>query len=465
MKLFKRVSKAFNVLAGRSVQEAAGAVNDNDETGWRRLSATKDRSLSYVNQERQQELAVWLWKTNPLARFMIEIQVAYLLAEGVTPAVEDEEARAWINEFWDDPITRMDQTLIQKVRELSLFGEQCWPVFRDQMTGHIRLGTLDPGLIATVIRDPDNVAMVVGIKTRGDKGIEERFYRVIVPGPETIFSPATQNLRASFQDGECFYFAVNALTGERGTSDLLAVMDWLDLYDKALFEEIERWGSLRAFLWDITLKGATEEVVQKRASEIMVPDGGGFSVHNDSETWTPLTPDLQATSGSDFARLFRNHIMGGAGLPEHWFGGGGDVNLATAGAMGEPTYKIMTMRQTDVRHMIETVVRYAVRSRLMALGLLDLAADPAYLVSVTMPEMTAKDTTAYAGAFAQVATALTMAIDRGLFSDETAIELLAAVAARIGVEIDPGEELKKAREDAAARPARDVPPGFDEMPL
>lgn len=453
----KAAAVAF--VAGAPVREAAGA-NDND-AGWRRLSSTPNRALSHVSQSRQQELAVYLWRMNPLARFMTEIAVAYLLAEGVKPTVADTEAQGWLDEFWGDPVTRMDTTLSAKVRELSLFGEQCWPIFRDELTGHIRLGTLDPSNIADVIFDPDNAAIAIGVKAHTENN-EERIYKTVIAGPESVFTERTQEIRASFTGGDCFYFSVNGLTGERGTSDLLSQMDWLDAYDKALFGEIERWDSLRAFIWDVSLNGADEETVQRRAAEIVVPEGGGISVHNNQETWTAVTPDLQSTAGSEFARLFRNHIMGGAGLPEHWFGGGGDVNLATAGAMGEPTYKMMTMRQTEIKYMLELVCSYLIRSRLRALGLADLADLSDYKASVAMPEMTAKDTTAYAGALAQVATALTMAIDRGLLSDETAIKLLATMAVRLGVEIDPASELEAARKDAEARPEKDAFPGFPE---
>lgn len=65
--------------------------------------------------------------------------------------------------FWRDPITDMRRNLPRMMRELALFGEQCWPVFADPKSGHVRLGYLDPARIETVVCDPDNAAQPVGV--------------------------------------------------------------------------------------------------------------------------------------------------------------------------------------------------------------------------------------------------------------------------------------------------------------
>jgi len=140
----------------------------------------------------------------------------------------------------------------------------------------------------------------------------------------------------------------------------LPVIDWLDAYDQALYGELERWDYLRSFIWDVTLKGATADEVKRRAAEITVPTSGGTRVHNDAEEWKTEAPDLQATNGSEFARLFRNHILGGVSIPEHWYGGGGDVNRNTASSMDETTQKNMAMRQQVWKHILEMVGQYQV---------------------------------------------------------------------------------------------------------
>ena len=67
-------------------------------------------------------------------------------------------------------------------------------------------------------------------------------------------------------------------------------------------------------------------------------------VHNESETWQALTPDLGGRDLDAVSRLFRNHLLIGSGMPEHWFGGGGDANRATAAEMGDPAFKTLKVR-------------------------------------------------------------------------------------------------------------------------
>lgn len=49
-----------------------------------------------------------------------------------------------------------------------------------------------------------------------------------------------------------------------------------------------------------------------------------------------------------------------------------------------------------------------------------------------------------------------MAIDAGRISDQTGLLLIAAMAAQLGVDIDPAEELERARADVASRAQADL---------
>jgi hypothetical protein len=157
--------------------------------------------------------------------------------------------------------------------------------------------------------------------------------------------------------------------------------------------------------------------------------------------------------------MLRNHILGGLSIPEHWYGGASDVNRATGESMGEPTFKIFSMRQKFIGHMLEEIGRYQIRQRWMRAGgpaaEPDLA-DPFFGFSAQFPEMVARDTTKYAAALMQVTTAAAMAVDREFISSELAVKILQTVAERLGVEFDAAEELAKARAEASERAERDV---------
>ena len=440
-------------------RETAGVTIDDDDDQWRRLSGDSKRDLSPMTHQRMREMAEYLWQSNLLANRLIELPIAYLLAEGVQLHCDDEANQALLTRFWRDPINQMSVKLPKKVRELGIYGEQCYPAFVNERTGHVRLGYLDPGLVETVVMDPDNPEQPIGIVTVKDKGGAARRYRVIVNGADAdLFTTRTQAIRETFSDGEAFWFVINDLSnGRRGRSDLLAQADYLDGYDQYLFGELDRAQFMRAFIWDVTLTGATPEEVEKRAKTITAPRPGSTRVHNEAETWKAETPDLKAQDSAEGARLFRNHVLGGATMPEHWYGGGGDVNRATGESMVEPTLKVLSMRQQVLKNMLETIGLYVLRQALLARGKgePDLE-DEAFQVEAIFPEMTSKDTTKYAAALQQAVVAVSLALDKKLITQATAVRIINSIAGRLGVEIDAATELKTARKEAAKAEEEDV---------
>lgn len=450
------ISDFFKVFFTRArVKEAAGATAE--EEGWRRVGADKGRDLSPMTQSRMQKLAAHLWESNNIANRLIELKTVFLLGEGVSLQVDDPEAQGWLDKFWMDPINRMDLNLEKHVRELGLFGEQLWPVFVNELTGHVRLGKIDPSQIETVICDPDNAAVPIGVRVTRPEG-KKKLLRVIYNGDDyDLFGIGACKMREAMTDGECFFWRVNDLSnGRRGRSDILSSLDMADAYEELVFGEIDGAVQKRSVVWDVLLKNATQEEVEERAKTIEPPGPNSVRVHNDAEEWNVLTPDLKAADADGIARIARNHILSGSTVPEHWFGGGGDVNLATASSMGEPTYKVFAQRQRFLKAILEEVAKFVIRKRLEAIGLLGLENDDALQPTAVFPELTAKDIAKYAAAFQQVVVSVTQAVAAGVMSEDTAVRLVALTASLLGLEIDPVEELKAAQAEAAKRREREA---------
>ncbi|MGB3749443.1 MAG: hypothetical protein WA961_14685 [Rhodanobacter sp.] len=434
------------------MREAAGANVDADDDSWRRLTGDGQRDLAPMTQDRMQRLAHFQWESNLLANRLIELPVAYLLAGGVRLTIDDEDAQQLLNRHWDDGLNAWDLKLPKRARELALFGEQCFPCFRDANTGFVRLGYLDPALIETVVTDPENREQPIGVITKKDKRGDARRYRVIVNVPESAFAERTQEIRQTFDAGNCFFYRVNDLSSAtRGRSDLLAQIDWLDAYDQFLFGELDGAAFRRAFVWDVTLTGASPEEVAEKAKKITAPKPGSVRVHNESEEWEAKSPDLQAADSAEGARLFRNQVLGGATIPAHWYGGGEDVNRSTGESMSEPTEKVLLMRQRTLGHMLTDIGRYVVRSAWGALDreLTEDEADKLGTLAAAWPEMTNKDITKYAAALTQIVSGIAGLLEEGLVTRETALRLVTAVAERLGVEIDVDDELAKATAELA----------------
>ena len=68
-----------------------------------------------------------------------------------------------------------------------------------------------------------------------------------------------------------------------------------------------------------------------------------------------------------------------------------------------------------------------------------------------MPEMTAKDISRYAAALQQVVVAVNLAITQGIITEETGLSVIASIADRLGVEIDPATELENVKTEIAQK--------------
>jgi len=440
------------------LRESAGTNVHEDMTGWTRLSGDTGRDLNPVQRQRMVKMSAWLWQANLIANRLIELPVAYLLAEGVKLVNEDDNYQKLLDRFWRDPINNMDIKLEKKVRELALFGEAFYPAFVNERNGHVRLGYLDPNNVADVLFDPDNPEQPIGVitKKRGTKQIYQK-YRIIINGLEDVFTKRTQQIRQGFTDGDIFYFNINAFCNQgRGHGDLTAQADFLDLYDEFLFGEGERSQALRAFVWDVTLTGADQAEVNRRAAEIKPPAPNSVNVHNDREKWEAQSPSLNSGDTEVIGKLFRNHILSGATMPPHWFADAGDVNRANGESMGEPTLKMLTMRQRHIKHMLHSIATYVIRQYELVHSNREPELDSfAYYTEINFPEITAKDTTKYAAALQQVCSALILMIEATLISEETALQVISTVCGQLGVAFDAVDELTKAREAAVERKKRE----------
>ncbi len=411
--------------------------------GWRKLTGAPTRELPMMDQARALEVSYWLWKTNPLGKWIIEVVTAFVVAKGSPFSSKNPEIKKLLESFWSDPVNRMDIHWENFVRELGIYGEQIWPAFVSEQMGRVRLGYVDPAYISEVHADPQNVKIKVGITVSShDSASEPRRYKVVLNGDdENFLSEDGQLLRDTFTDGQCFFFTVNALTNEmRGSSDLFTVADHLDGYEQFLYDTSEKYAQFNSFYWDITVEGADEKQLEEHRERYQPPKTGEAFIHNEKVKSEPMAPDLKSADAQVQARLHRNHILGSCGLPEHWFGGGGDVNRATAAEMDAPSRKIIESRQETVKNMLKTVFDFVISSAVAAGGLRDVPEDELYSYEIQTPEISDKDVAKLSTMLQQVSSSLTAAETQGWMSNEEAAKAFAYFLDFIGYEYNPDED-------------------------
>ncbi|MCH8267099.1 MAG: hypothetical protein IH846_06255 [Acidobacteria bacterium] len=427
-------------------------------------SALTSRDLNPVLHARMQQVAYYLYLVNPLAHRIVEYTKNYVVGDGVSVKAEDPAAGRVVETFWQDSVNRMDFALPEFVKELGIFGEQCWLAAVNPLSGRVRLAYLDPAEIdavewgelaigADATGAAGTVSVPVAILRRRAPGeTEPRRFRIIRPD-EDPESPTFGQLV-----GECFYFAINkARTASRGVSDLFAIGDYLDGYDKMLFGLIDRVGFSNAFIWDVLLKGATEENIQEWLKEQRPPRPGSVRAHNEQVEWKTVSPSLQAQDFNEAARTIKNMNLAGAGFPEHWFAEGGNVNRASALEMGDPTLKTLVERQGFAAFMVRQVIEFVI-DQAVAAGTLPETVNRKF--HVQMPEMSVRDMGKAAQALSHVGTTVMELRRAQLIDTESAQELVASVALQLGVEMDL--EAVRRRLAAAGENPASAKPGSQE---
>lgn len=497
-RLIKRLGGATQREVSRRISEAyEQGYNDGGEDepvsgttrkfGYRRIGGG-GRDFE-IDRETALNAAWSLWQSNPLGDRPLEIKRDYILGRGFSYQTDDEELTKILDAFWAD--NRLRRRMKEYALQLFLFGVQCFPVFVRESDGRVRLGYFDPAEIEDVIQHPDNAlemwAVVIKEQVAGSglkawhKERGKRVYRIVRKaergkyagrwvtaeqaaaeegsGLEEWEAEMLEVYGLEIYSGSCIYERVNCVSNQPwGYSDLLSIADWVDQLDEVLFALADREHMANYLSWDVTVEGASPDEVEERAKKILArpPKKGSVNVHNEKETWQLNYPDLKQMGSIETANALQTFVLGGLGLPRHWFGHGDETNRATAQAQGDPTWRSLETAQDIVRDLIVLFLELA-RDQAAIAGNVLLEGEEAPEIDVVMPEMTSKDLTAVASAASALASALMVAEQQGWISKDKAAEAWSRMMAELGVEVDPEEELAAAdadREDAELAPAR-----------
>ncbi len=458
-----RLSEELTLRAAKQKEERIVAATAGDtpmdtiggDIGWRRLTTNLNRDLYPVKQDRMIEIAYWEWENNPLAHFLIETTVDFLLADGMPFECEDPNSQEVLEDFWFDPINQMDIYFHKFVRELWLYGEQCYPAFVAEQTGKVRLGYIDPIQIYQVITDPENVKIPIGVIIKSLNYQQMKTYKTILPQEaEAMLSDDAQRFRENYNAGECFYFAVNNVTNSpRGRSDLMTVADFLDAYENFLFNYTDKWDLMNSFVWDIEMAGADEKRLTEELRRFTKKSGSVYA-HNEKVKLNASAPKLGSAEATDGARLFRNHILGKFGYPSYWFGGGEDANRAIGVEMGTPAFKKLSAKQRITKMIWQQIFRFVVYKSIEARYNRPTPGKDPYAVKVITPELTQKDIAKAGTTFQSVITSVAQAVTQKWIDVETAQKVTVFLLGYLGMDVtveEIQERLAKQIEDEATQ--------------
>lgn len=431
----KQIESQLKEARGKSKREER-----EEALGWWRQvgGPASAKDIEPISHQKMQEIAFRLYDRDPLAKRAIEMKKDFIIGEGISFNAEDIGVQEVLDKFWKDPVNAWELKQSQKALEIGLYGEQCYPTFVNKENGHVRLGYLDPTTIHLVEADPDNIEKIIKVIRKVNTGeeIDKTKFKsefTVVNLDEDPDSKTVGRLQ-----GECFYFAVNKVANSlRGRSDLLPVIDWIDAYERFLFNRAERAHLLNNFIWDVELKGLNATEIKEWLKDQTIPLPGTIRAHNEKAIWKAVVPKLEAQDASNEARLLLNHILAGLGYPPHWFAWGEGLTRATALEMGTPVFKMLQSRQKYFKYMITFIFEYVIDQAIIHDTLKDGVNRK---FTVNFPKLTSKDFVDVASALNSTTASMQIAQEKQWITEETARNIYAFMISQIGIDVDPMNE-------------------------
>lgn len=402
---------------------ATGWAGDDDAdtgVGFRSIAGPGGRPVPEWTREQAIRHSVAAYRTNPMARSIIETQIAFIVGDsGVTVHSSVPEVNEIATGFWTDPRNAIDQE--RMLRSHLLQGESLYEMLVGKSTGVVRRSVIDTARIRRVGLLNGNPLWIDTVDV-ADAGIAGATRTLPVVQPNDI--------SGLYSGLAMFWASFHALeTDTRGYPFLSTVLDWVDNYEQVMNNLVDRTALSRYLVWDVEIDG-DDAAVKKFAKDrgtLAPPRSGSIEVHNKAVQWKPLTAQSGAFEDTATASALLTSVAAGAGLSKPWLAETDDVNKATSWSMAEPVRRrIGSIQNTWLARQTE-MVRYAVDQAVIAGRLPALVDAPdgrrvlaSSTVTVTGPALAATDAKITADVLLRLSRALDQMVSARLMSADAA---------------------------------------------
>ena len=337
------VARFVEKVAGRYIADrVALAVKENDAS-WAFLVDRSAGPSDAAWYERQEALADALeaWRVNALARRIVGLTTDYVVGSGISVVSSVAWVDQWLQRFWSHPKNKMGVRALSMCDELTRSGE-LFPVLSTNRLDGMSYVRCVPA------RQIDQV-----ITADGDYELPLRFHQV---DPRNMSLEGINWVAFDNPDramvGDCqqvmLHLAVNRPIGAtRGSGDLDPILKWLKRYNAFLEARLALNLHASAFVYDVTVKGATPDQLRKRKQELASPpEAGSVLVHGDDEEWKVNRPQIAGWDASPDGKAVISMIGAGTATPAHWLNSiESGSTQATAVEMGGPAFRHYQNRQ------------------------------------------------------------------------------------------------------------------------
>ncbi|HEY3081174.1 MAG TPA: hypothetical protein VGM69_14875 [Chloroflexota bacterium] len=419
------VDRLCRDLVAERVREALDLAAE--DRGWRTIAGAPAREVPYRTLLERLHASAEAYRENPLAFRIVELTTDYVLGRGIRLHSPDPAVQEFIDAWWTHPQNRMPVRQFELCTELSLAGELFVALHRNPYDGMTYLRPVSAALIDRVETDPD------------DAETERRYHQTGL-GSTQPPTPGGGGEGRWWEADDLRHYAINRLPGAtRGQGDLFPLLPWLVRYREWLSDRLRINRFKGAFVWEVELRTTDRRAALARQAELAVPPNpGSVLVHDQTESWRALQPNIAAQDAEPDGRALRLMIAAGAGLPLHFLAEAEGSNRATAAEMGGPTLRHFERRQLYLGWVfVDLALEAARRSGRFGEG-------RPLTVEAEFEDLSARENAQAAAATRAIVDALATAANRGWVDDKTARRLIAKYAGE-AVPIDHPAEASQPR--------------------
>jgi len=385
-------------LEGASLLDTPATL-DSDDWKYRKF---KQGSIDLDTTRRDEAIRgiESFYLASPLAKRLTRWMIDFVVGTGFTLHSPDAEANKVLNTFWNSPVNDLAKNTWRYIQELYVYGELALLAKVNDISGFVGLNFIPSTQIESVTEvdgEPGEAANIV-LKS-------ESTYNVI----------RWRNGLGRY-DGDCFFFRTDRLGGHvRGYPVLLALLDWINVWETFLYNKIERDAQFSGVWFDVMLRGKTAEDIKLWLKEQRdnVPGPGTIQAHNEGVEWNMVQPRSIGIGLSRDAKLAEEFITSTAGL----------LNISPdqpeSGEMLNPTVRGLIVRQEEIKDIFLFMGRYAIQEAIVK-GVLRPGE---YKIYCLAPRLGVRDIQRSAGAIVRITESLVHAQEKGWLDQSQAAKI------------------------------------------
>ncbi len=418
------------------------AVIENENTfliGTRPLSQSERDRYSYDRAD-VLERSLEAWRTNPLARRIVELTSQYVVGGGLTINCKNSYASNFLNQFWFHRLNRMTTRVSEMCDELTRTGN-LFVIITTDTSGMSYIRLMPAAHIEEIISKPNDIEQPIAFKLKAD--LEN-----LDPAPIPAYDPNNDDPTKPV----ILQYAINRPAGAQwGEPDIAPLLVWLSRYSNWLQDRARLNRYRNAFLYIVQAKFASE--AQRKARQTALnsnpPKPGSILVADENETWKVIHPRLESASAEKDGLALKKMIAAGAGIPLHFLAEPESATRTTADAAGGPTFRRFEQRQQYFLFMMEDILRVVLTRRALVDGKINKKID----LSVTGADISSRDNSSLSQAAYYMISVLNNLRDRSLISND---EFLRVIYRFFGETVDADEMLKRAKKEQDEKQGKDL---------